>query len=424
MARVMKSFIVILVLLLALPALGQGLSDRVEIHGFVSQGYMQTTENNFLMKSEDGSFEFLESAVNFYFRLGNKLTGGIQLGAYDFGRDGNNWFNLDWGFLDYHWKDALGIRVGKIRWAYGLYNKGQDFEAGRTSIFQPQSIYAREIRELLLAYQGFGLYGNIPMGPLGDLDHEFKLGTITVPNPTGGVVYRYANLFGMYGAMEVAFQLGMAGLLPPGAEVAWRVNNTCVDSKFMKGGAIIWNTPLPGLRLGVTYDYMEFNLLSDLAFDVVMQGAVVQTMLGELDMLVKNAVYVLSAEYMLGNLVLTGEYIHKDVDFAGTIQKNTGYYGQATYRFADWFELGVYYDTYYPDAEDKEGANQTAMGLPDYLAWHKDICATLRFDFTTNWLLKLEMHKIDGVARLYPLDNPNGMEQNWMLFAAKTSFNF
>jgi hypothetical protein len=425
MARVMKSFIVILVLLLALPASGQGLSDRVQIHGFVSQGYMQTTENNFLMKSKDGSFEFLESAVNFYFRLGDKLTGGIQVGAYDFGRDGNNWFNLDWGFLDYHWKDALGIRVGKIRWPIGLFNKSRDFEPARISIFMPQSIYMRAGNDLSLAYQGFGPYGNIPMGALGDLDYELFFGTLSVPNPNGGIVLRYANLFGMYGAMEVAMQLGMAGLLPPGADVTWRVYNTALDSKSMKGGALVWNTPLQGLRLGASYYDTDFNLYSNLAFDVVMQGAVIQTLLGELDIIVEDGPNcVLSAEFALGSLILAGECKNREVSFGGALQKELSYYGQATYRFADWFEMGVYYDTYYPNTEDKEGANQVAMGLPAYLAWHKDICATLRFDFTDNWLLKLEMHKVDGCALLHSLDNPDGMEQNWMLFAAKTSFNF
>jgi hypothetical protein len=386
---------------------------------------MQTTENNFLMKSQDGSFEFLESAVTFYFRLSDKLTGGIQLGAYDFGRDGNNWFNLDWGFLDYRWKDALGIRVGKIRWSLGLYNKGQDFEAGRTSIFLPQSIYPRESRDLGMAYQGFGPYGNISMGPLGDVDYELFFGTLTAPNPQGGVVYRYADLFGMYGAMEVAAMLGAYGLLPPGATVDWRVYSPSVDSKFLKGGTLIWNTPIRGLRLGATYGDVSFNLCSDLAFNVVMDGAVIQTMTSGLDMLVEcNPDYILSAEFTLRNLILAGECRNRTVDFAGTVKKELGYYGQLVYRFTDWFEVGTYYDTWYPDSEDKKGQNNVAMGMPDYLAWHKDICATLRFDFTDNWLLKLEMHKIDGCGLLYPLDNPDGMEQNWMLFAAKTSFNF
>jgi hypothetical protein len=47
-----------------------------------------------------------------------------------------------------------------------------------------------------------------------------------------------------------------------------------------------------------------------------------------------------------------------------------------------------------------------------------------RFDITDFWLLKVEVHFIDGVALAYPIDNPDGYEKTWNLFAVKTTFNF
>jgi len=64
--------------------------DDVEIHGFVSQGYISTTENNFIEDSKDGSLEFNELGINFGKRLTSKLHIGMQLFARDFGEIGNN----------------------------------------------------------------------------------------------------------------------------------------------------------------------------------------------------------------------------------------------------------------------------------------------------------------------------------------------
>ncbi|GBC63157.1 hypothetical protein DENIS_4150 [Desulfonema ishimotonii] len=40
------------------------------------------------------------------------------------------------------------------------------------------------------------------------------------------------------------------------------------------------------------------------------------------------------------------------------------------------------------------------------------------------WNVKLEGHVMDGAAQLLYQDNPDGMDDNWLLFAAKVSFTF
>src|SRR5881394_3564040 len=87
-------------------------APSVEIHGFVSQGAIWTTDNNYLVKSKDGSVDFAEFGVNLTTHLTDKLRVGMQLVANKLGSTGTFSTKADWFYLDYRFKDWLGIRAG------------------------------------------------------------------------------------------------------------------------------------------------------------------------------------------------------------------------------------------------------------------------------------------------------------------------
>src|SRR2546428_14126980 len=51
----------------------------VEIHAFVSQGFMVSTANNYLAQSKTSSFEFTEGGINFNKSITAKLRVGLHL---------------------------------------------------------------------------------------------------------------------------------------------------------------------------------------------------------------------------------------------------------------------------------------------------------------------------------------------------------
>src|SRR5262245_49671514 len=57
----------------------------LQIHGFISPGFMLSTGNNYLAKTRDGSFEFAETGINFTKPLTDELRLGVQLFARDLG---------------------------------------------------------------------------------------------------------------------------------------------------------------------------------------------------------------------------------------------------------------------------------------------------------------------------------------------------
>jgi len=63
---------------------GEGpFSLPVDVHAFVSQGYMITTESNYIAHSRRGTFEFTEVGINFTKNISDDLRVGMQLFSRD-----------------------------------------------------------------------------------------------------------------------------------------------------------------------------------------------------------------------------------------------------------------------------------------------------------------------------------------------------
>ena len=110
-------------------------------------------------KSQRGSFDFNEVGINFTKSLGERLRFGIQFFARDVGPVGNDTPRVDWFFLDYRFTDWLGVRAGRLKVPFGLYNEVNDVDSARVPVLLPQAVYPILNRDLLLAQTGFELYG-------------------------------------------------------------------------------------------------------------------------------------------------------------------------------------------------------------------------------------------------------------------------
>lgn len=375
----------------------------IDIHGFISQGFLWTDENNYLGDTEEGSFQFNEVGINFAKDLSDDLRIGLQLFSRDLGSVGNNEVELDWAYGDYRWRDWLGVRVGLMKMAHGLYNETRDVDMLRTWILLPRSVYEETIRDYYTRMWGGELYGTIPIGAAGDLQYRALVGSYTPDSGESGLTRFVKN---------EAFPLEVDEF----------------ENGIQYNGSLQWRTPLPGLRISATH-WNQKNFTVDIRNNVPLGPA---TPAGTpLEVELKNETTVFSVEYVWKDLTLVAEYNHEDIRYAipgapvpPVKQIGEAYYAGASYRFTDWFELGGYYSVNYPDRDDKDGDRFTAEGEPDFLAWRKGFALTTRFDVSDSWVVKLEGHRINGAAGLFNEDHPDGFEEDWHLFAAKVSFHF
>jgi hypothetical protein len=355
-----------------------------EIHGFFGQGYMQTTQNNYLPKSIDGTTAFSDAGLTFNKQISSNLRAGLQLFARDFGSTGNYQINFDWFVLDYRWRNWLGFRVGKVKIPYGLYNESRDIDAARAPVFLPQSVYPEDQRDYLLAQTGIDLYGYIDLLGAGSLEYQLYRGTLQV-----GID-----------------QTGTVGL-------PYQVATETVP--YVDGGRVIWETPLRGLR--VAGSYQDLDLESNLYVP-----SLTTTIATTLDV----TMAVASVEYTTPRFQLAAEYARwwgqvyssEPAIIVPTHVDHERYYGMASYKVKEWLQPGALYSITYPNVSTEDE-------IQDY---SKDFAAFCRIDLTSNWIFKAEWHYIDGTSELSPGINYNvpinNLAEYWQMFVAKTTFYF
>jgi len=350
-----------------------------EIHGFVSQGYIRTTENNYLAKSSGrGSFEMAEVGLNFTKQLTDNLRAGVQLFARDLGPIGNYDIKADWFYLDYHFADWLGLRAGRTKLPFGLYNEINDVDAARVPILLPQGVYPTRNRDFLLSQTGVEIYGRLAAGAIGTLDYRLYGGTIFIEVPAASAA-----------SIE---EFGVPYLL---------------------GGRLMWETPLEGLRLGASLQKLRLDAKGLVAGSTVEAKAPV-------------VLWLTSIEYAFGDLQLAAEYgrwqgsttssDNTAVPPSKTNRENG--YVMAALRLTEWFEPGAYYSVLFPNTKDRKGPE----------AQQHDAALTLRFDVNAHWLFKVEGHYMVGTADLNAGLNdgvqPAKLEDHWGSFLAKTTAYF
>ncbi|HPW68781.1 MAG TPA: hypothetical protein PLA82_04880 [Deltaproteobacteria bacterium] len=435
----------------------------IDIRGFISQGYLQSTDNNFFAETKDGTSQFNEAGINFSAEVSDRLRLGVQFLSRDLGTIGNNEVILDWAIADYHFRDWLGLTVGNMKFVHGLYNETRDLDMVRTFILLPQSVYIEAWREAISSIQGAGLYGDIGLSDMGSLSYDLQYGTVNLDSDKGA-----ARL------LEDQWPFKEMGLL---------VDVDRINVDYTYAGSIRWITNLEGLILGCSTWGYQFEADATTLLDTArVPGELRQALaagdaafaglIGSLDDYgtriilspsefgVEAVSYTASMEFMWRNLVFAAEYMRTtyNIEFRnsplfttlepvlsqsgvavqdGTIKvdrfSSAGYYTSLAYRFTPWFELGTYYSVYYANEDDKDGKKRVAKGLDaqEHRGWLKDIALTTRFDVNENWIIKLEAHKMDGTAILLGADNPvpedpaeDRYEEDWYLFAAKVTFHF
>jgi hypothetical protein len=304
--------------------------------------------------------------------------------------------------IDYRAQRWLGMRAGLIKMPLGLYNEFADIDSARNAILLPQSLYPLRNRDALIAHIGFGLYGNLSLGAVGELDYDAWIGTLNIPRS--------------------------ALTLDSGV----RLDST--ETRYVTGARLFWHTPLEGLRVGFTY--MRAVIHFNISLDPALTSQVVMAQLRPADydgkLLVSQnptSIWIASAEYISGDWLFAAEYSHSYVYQVSSIPELSAtlddeaerFYGMINYRLSPHFELGTYYAVTYVDVNDRAGKGKRFAKR--FHAFQRDLAATLRVDINEYWLWKLEGHFIDGTSELQSTVNPDP-KRYWGLFLLKTTVTF
>lgn len=389
---------------MALPAVAQFdvAGHPVEVHGFASQGFAYSNDNNYLtMPTSTGSFAFTDGGLNVSTRLTDRFRIGAQAYIRNIGTLGRGQVKLDWALGDYRFSDSFGIRVGKIKTVLGLYNDTQDVESLHTWAIMPQSVYPLDLRETSLSHTGGDVYGRVSIPRFGNLVYTLYGGSIP-DDRTGGYVYtlraQRLNASALHGAAE--------------------------------GADLKWTTPVSGLLLGASFLETQFTSEgTNLVFGVPYSAT---------DNPDRRTVF--SAQYSLHSLRVDAEYSRDVMKVDGTGIYGAGrvpvpissydrlsWYVAGAYRVSKYLELGTYHSRFYPNSDRSDIGSFSVLPAGRHIF---DQAITARIDLASHFDVKVEDHFMDGygdpssASGFYPQQNPNGLKPKTNLFVLRMGFNF
>jgi hypothetical protein len=363
-------------------------SPRFQYHGFLSQGYLKSSGNNFYGKSRDagGSFEYYELGLNGTFQIVHRLSVSAQVLARRAGNTEDD-VRLDFAFLDYRFVDLgaarAGLRLGRVKNPFGLYNETRDVFATRPSILLPETVYLEGvgIRELLFSSDALQLYGDwdhdrhhtdfeLNFGRSGELSRKTKENFLSGPFTIQGV--------------EIAhFRLEH----PVYAQVLHERDDTTsrVALSYVSYGQLIGFAPASRLP----------------------------------PILIEVQRFILSGQRNLERWTLTSEVSVSDfgIRFSTAHDRalTEGAYLQAQYRFSPEWTALVRHEASRGDLVTLGGSGSQARRH----AYARDSTASVSWSPRPAWRLAAEFHDIHGTTGIPGLDNL-GYERRQVALAVST----
>lgn len=387
----MKRSIVALIgcmLVAAASACAQSLDDlNIQFHGYATQGFLYTTQNNiFTANTSNGSPAWTEAVVNLSSQPMPSLRVALQGRYYILGNLGNS-FTLDYAAVDYKAGESFGFRFGKTKIPSGLFNEIQDIDPSYMFALLPQAVYPITNRNSYLSQYGGVAYGTVPLSKsLGKLDYRGWSGERTLSGNDGALLNVTES--------GTVFPNGLSGIA--------------------SGAAIHWRTPVQGLMVGISD--VKFNRWNNPAN--VAGGSIVGT---EQVNSYNEPHYF--AKYEKGRTLLAYEYVrtvigghltfpHFVVRFGPSDAREE--YAMATYKVTDKLSAGGYFSYLFSQHLQNVGAN-----------FQKDYTVAARYDFTQYLYAKAEQHFINGEGVGYDNTlNPDGLKPNSKLTVLKVGVSF
>jgi hypothetical protein len=344
-----------LLLGIAVSASAQSLDDmNVQIHGYAAQGFLYTTHNNvFYANSSSGSLAWTEAVVNVSLQPKPSLRVGVQARYQLLGTSGNA-ITLDWAAVDFQINDHLGVRAGKVKTPWGLFNETQDLDPAYMWALLPQSIYDITTRESDLSHYGAVAYGSNELcAKCGKLDYDLWGGEAVVPASDGQFDDLNASGNGPLNSLEyITF----------GGALHWRLP----ISGLMVGASDASNRPATVALNGGSESFAEWNN---------------QSYFGQYTK--KEAMFAAewNRQASPATLNLTGQPV------SSASSDTRSWYGMATYKVTSKLTAGAY-DSQFFD-------HDAPLGIGRFT---KDWTVSGRYDLNEFVYIKADEHFIDGTA--------------------------
>lgn len=364
----------------------------IEINGAMAQGYAYSWGNQIFGSSLDGSNQLSEVAITGRKVLFPRVLASGQLMARRAGQTSDGRMQVDYAQLDLlaisRLDSHLGLRIGKLKNAYGFFNSSRDVVFSRGAVTLPSSVYydGTGFRDFFFSTEGVQLYGDHLFGnSLG----EFTLGWARKYDATDE--FRSALNFEDWNGHIQVHDFWTAQWL-----------HEWFDGRLRTGVSY----------LGVALDYINHDPESAIP-----------------DIYQESDLYVLSVQWQTQTLTLTSEARFNEsstrYDDTRLRSQGDGIYAQIRYRGSPQWSTYLRYDVLYPNRDDRSGRALAERGEPAHGAFGRDLTLGWEWRPAFQWGVFGEYHWINGTAAASQTDNGSReLDKHWQALLLMIGYRF
>ncbi len=385
-------------------------ASDLQLHGSLAQGFSLSSDNNVNGQSADGgSLEYREAVVNLSWRPRPQGLISAQLASVEQGDVAEEALLLDYLLADWilqqHSDRRFGARAGKLKLPFGLFNDARDSVFSRPGILLPQSVYL-------------------------DTDGARSFGYFSA---WGAALYADAY----FGRHELSLELQGLAPAPLQDTAAISILRRPSQGRFQIDHGVVLRTiddlDAGRWRVSLTASTarLSYKPRTDPLFDQRGKFRLSQ--------------FFLSLQHNREQLSLTAELVRRRIRLEDLVsnpgldasldQDSLGYYLQAAWRFNPQWSVMLRYDERVRELQDRRGTRQARRSqagpgpsLPRHYFFARDFTLGSRYDLNEHLSLFAELHQIDGVLWVNPLDNPaiagGQAERRWTLFNLMLAYRF
>ena len=389
--------------------------DWLQISGFISQGAIYTSDNNWFGNTDDTvGFDFREVGAAISVTPTPALRFSTQLLSRKAGEADDGSIEVDHAMVSYDFiNDAdwtVGIRAGRYKSPIGWYNETRDVPFTRPSIFLPAGVYLERVRNSFFFENGAMLRGEWrnqlntfswhagfyrPKVDKDELADIARLPTQNTPHADGkdswstGLVYDYnagtARVGIFYDAKRIDFDGDFSG--------------TAIGITDLQGDVALDDR---ATVLSLEYNYDKWNFVAE------------------------RTIARVSAETSLHNPAYAFAEAIGTIDFV-----SSAYYYQVIYRASEQWDFFTRYDCFFINDDDKNGDELVFnpafnfRGLPAHAFFSRSYSIGAGWHPAADWLVRLEWLNAKGTGWLSVNNNEDEMPTKyWDMVAIQLSYRF
>lgn len=394
-------------------------ADEPKVFGFISQSYINSDDNPFFSDTAGGHFDLREIAITGSWKIDNKLRLAGQILSRKAGDIDDGEPKIDFLLLDYSFyldnNITAGVRVGRIKNQYGIYNSTRDVPHARPGVFVPQSIYFENYRDVLHSTDGINFYLS-DNNNLGDVNLDVYFGSRHLSNDALEYQLYQDNIPGDFEKVDIS---GLKLALNPkfNRNLNFAVSVLDIDIKLEN------NPVFAGLDL--------FNAATALGGDPTLFPNYITSLQ------IESFATLLSAQYTLNQWLFTAEYMQLESDLtnfsilhqstASVNATTKGYYLQVEWNASEKLNVFSRYEELYYNDDDKDGAQLAlATGGNANTQFGKSFTVGARWYFNTDLSVTGQLSQNEGTAWLVGSENIDydNLVEDWLSFVLQVSYHF